>query len=144
MSDCLQSPASICLRLEGSIWQKLHSVCRTVQSRHRRANAKVLTRAMSGPLHHASSDAEKDDEEGEADDVMDDADPEVQCPLPQMQHLKAAELFEINEQICIYALTDLHRASYPLMTWKGVMADALMSCSQPLEGLVSCSDTFTC
>ena len=52
-------------------------MCRTVQSRHRRAKARVLHSAMSGPLHHASSDAEKDDDDGEEEDELNDADPEV-------------------------------------------------------------------
>ena len=67
--------------------QVLHPFCRTVQSRHRRAKARVLTRAMSGPLHYTSSDGEKDDEEGEEDDGLNDADPEVHCLLScRLQH----------------------------------------------------------
>ena len=52
-------------------------LCRTVQSRHRRAKARELHTAMSGPLHHTSSDGERDDDDADEDDDLNDADPEV-------------------------------------------------------------------
>ena len=55
------------------------SVCRTVQSKHRRAKARMLHSAMSGPLHQRSSDDERGDDDEEGDDELDDSDPEVCC-----------------------------------------------------------------
>lgn len=36
---------------------------------------------MSGPLHHTSSDGERDDDDADEDDDLNDADPEVLFPL---------------------------------------------------------------
>ena len=56
-----------------------HLLCRLVHSRHRRAKARVLHTAMSGPLHHTSSDGERDDEEADEESDLNDAGPQVQC-----------------------------------------------------------------
>ena len=71
----------ICMLSLGSAiaeaWHARVLLCRTVQSRHRRAKARELHTAMSGPLHHTSSDGEKDDDDADEDDDLNDADPEV-------------------------------------------------------------------
>ena len=63
--------------------QPSSALCRTVQSKHRRAKARMLHSAMSGPLHQRSSDDERGDDDEEGDDELDDSDPEV-CRTPSM------------------------------------------------------------
>ena len=86
-----------------SISPPLH---RTVQSKNRRAKARMLHSAMSGPLHQRSSDDERGDDDEEGDDELDDSDPEVcraslMCGLPTvlgssgealLQHLQSVRL----------------------------------------------------
>ena len=72
----------ICMLSLGSaiaeVWHARVLLSRTVQSSHRRAKARVLHTAVLGPLHHTSSEDERDDEADEVSD-LNDASPEVHC-----------------------------------------------------------------
>jgi hypothetical protein len=73
----------ICMLLLGSAiaeaWHARVLLCRTVQSRHRRAKARELHTALSGPLHHTSSEDERDDDEADEVSDLNDASPEARC-----------------------------------------------------------------
>jgi hypothetical protein len=83
IAHCQIRGKPICMLSLGSAiaeaWHARVLLCTTVQSRHRRAKARVLHTAVSGPLHHASSEDKRDDDEANKLSDLNDAGLQVHC-----------------------------------------------------------------